>query len=132
MAHDKTVVIGQSIARVDALGKVTGAAPYPGDFNFEGQLWMKLLFSERAHARVLAVDTSEAEQIPGVVRIITARDVPVNEYGLVTKDQPVLCGPGSTKPGADIARCYMDQIAIVVAETEAIAAQAVKAIKGNY
>jgi CO/xanthine dehydrogenase Mo-binding subunit len=132
LAHDKTVVIGQSIARVDALGKVTGAAPYPGDFNFEGQLWMKLLFSERAHARVLAVDTSEAEQIPGVVRIITARDVPVNEYGLVTKDQPVLCGPGSTKPGADIARCYMDQIAIVVAETEAIAAQAVKAIKVSY
>lgn len=132
MAHDNTVVIGQSIARIDALGKVTGAAPYPGDFNIEGQLWMKLLFSERAHARVLAVDTSAAEAIPGVVRIITAKDVPVNEYGLVTKDQPVLCGPGSTKPGADIVRCYMDQIAIVVAETAAIAAQAVKAIKVTY
>ncbi len=132
MANEKTVVVGQAIKRIDALGKVTGEAPYPGDFNMEGQLYMKLRFSDRAHARVLAVDTAAAEALPGVVAVFTAKDVPINEYGLVTKDQPVLCGLGSNKSGADVVRCYMDQVAIVVAETEAIAAQAAKLIHVDY
>lgn len=134
MAKETTVAIGQSIKRLDALGKVTGETPYPGDINLDGQLWMKLRFSDRVHARVLAIDTQAAEAVPGVVRIFTAKDVPQNEYGLVTKDQPVLCGPGSTSqvPGADIVRCYMDYVAVVVAETEASAAQAVKLINVTY
>ena len=97
MANEKTVVVGQVVKRIDALGKVTGEAPYPGDFNMDGQLYMKLRFSDRAHARILAVDTSAAEALPGVVAIFTAKDVPVNEYGLVTKDQPVLCGLGKRR-----------------------------------
>lgn len=132
MAKEEKVVVGKSIRRIDAVSKVTGEAPYPGDFNMDGQLYMKLRFSDRAHARIVAIDTSEAEALPGVVAIFTAKDVPVNEYGLVTKDQPVLCGPGSDKPGADIVRCYMDNLAIVVAETEAIAAQAAKLIHIDY
>ncbi|MBZ0284955.1 MAG: xanthine dehydrogenase family protein molybdopterin-binding subunit [Anaerolineae bacterium] len=134
MSKDKTVVIGQNIKRIDALGKVTGETPYPGDINLDGQLWMKLRFSDRAHARVVSIDNHAAEALPGVVRIFTAKDVPQNEYGLVTKDQPVLCGPGSNSqvPGADIVRCYMDCVAVVVAETEAIAAEAVKLIDVIY
>ncbi len=134
MSQEKTVVIGQNIKRVDALGKVTGKTPYPGDIDLPGQLWMKIRFSDRAHARVLAIDSSKAEALPGVVRVFTARDVPHNEYGLVTKDQPVLCGPGSNSavPDADVVRCYMDNVAIVVAETEAIAAEAVKLIDVTY
>jgi CO/xanthine dehydrogenase Mo-binding subunit len=134
LSKDTTVVIGQSIKRVDALGKVTGETPYPGDINMDGQAWMKLRFSDRAHARVLAIDTSDAEALPGVIAVFTAKDVPVNEYGLVTKDQPVLVGPGghANIPDTDIVRCYMDCIAAVVAETEAIASQAAKRIKVNY
>ncbi len=134
MSTEKTVVIGQNIIRTDAPGKVTGETPYPGDINLPGQLWMKLRFSDRAHARVVAVDTSQAQALPGVVRVFTAKDVPQNEYGLVTKDQPVLIGPGSSSqvPGADIVRCYMDCIAVVVAETEAIAAAAVRLIEITY
>lgn len=132
MSKDKTVVIGQTVRRIDALGKVTGETPYPGDIDIEGQLWMKIRFSDRAHARVLAIDTAEAEALPGVAGIFTAKHVPVNEYGLVTKDQPVLCGPGSTIPGADIVRCYMDMVAVVVAETEAIAAEAARRIQITY
>jgi CO/xanthine dehydrogenase Mo-binding subunit len=132
MAKQTTFAIGQSIRRVDAAGKVTGEAPYPGDVNINGQLWMKIRFSDRAHARVLAVDTAPAEAVPGVVAIFTARDVPVNEYGLVIKDQPVICGPGSSNPYADVVRCYMDCVAVVVAETEAAAAQAVKLITVEY
>lgn len=132
MPKDKTVVIGQSIKRIDARGKVTGETPYPGDINMDGQLWMKLRFSDRPHARVVAIDTSQAEAVKGVVAIFTAKDVPVNEYGLVTKDQPVLCGPGSTIPGGNIVRCYADCIAVVVAETEAIAARAAQLINVEY
>ncbi len=132
MTSEKTVVVGQAVKRIDALGKVTGEAPYPGDFNMNGQLYMKLRFSDRPHARIVSIHTTEAEALPGVVAVLTAKDVPVNEYGLVTKDQPVLCGPGSDKPSADIVRCYMDNIAVVVAETEAIAAKAVKLIRVEY
>ena len=124
--------VGQSIRRFDAPSKVTGTALYPGDFNMDGQLWMKIRFSDRAHARIRSIDTSAAETLPGVVRVFTAKDVPVNEYGLMIKDQPVLCGPGSIIADADIVRCYMDNIALVVAETEAIAAEAVKLIHVEY
>lgn len=127
-----TVIVGQSVKRIDARGKVTGETPYPGDIDMPGQLWLKIRFSDRAHARVVAVDTRAAEALPGVHRIFTAKDVPVNEYGLVTKDQPVLCGPGSTISDADIVRCYADAVAVVAADTEAIAAAAAKLIDITY
>ncbi|MBL8156608.1 MAG: molybdopterin-dependent oxidoreductase, partial [Anaerolineae bacterium] len=134
MEREITRAIGQNVHRLDALGKVTGETAYPGDINLPGQLWMKLRFSDRAHARVLNIDTTKAETLPGVIRIFTARDVPQNEYGLVTKDQPVLCGPGSKSQvqDADVVRCYMDCVAVVVAETEAIAAQAARLIDITY
>jgi CO/xanthine dehydrogenase Mo-binding subunit len=134
VSTEKSFALGQSIKRVDAVGKVTGETPYPGDLNIEGQLWMKLRFSDRVHARVLSIDTAAAEALPGVVRIFTAKDVPHNEYGLVMKDQPVLCGPGSQSvlTDADVVKCYMDCIAVVVAETEAQAAEAVRLIQVVY
>lgn len=132
MAEDKSIALGQSIKRMDALGKVTGETQYPGDINMEGQWWMKIRFSDRAHARIVALDTTAAEALPGVHAVFTAKDVPVNEYGLVYKDQPVLCGLGSSKPGADVVRCHMDMIALVVADTEAIAAEAARLIDVTY
>ncbi|GAB4478190.1 MAG: xanthine dehydrogenase subunit D [Anaerolineae bacterium] len=127
-----TRIVGQSVRRVDALGKVTGETLYPGDLSMEGMLFMKVLFSDRPHARILAIDTSEAEAYPGVVAIFTAKDVPVNEYGLIMPDQPVLCGPGSSKEGADIVRTTMDQIALVVAESDQAAAAARDLIRVTY
>jgi CO/xanthine dehydrogenase Mo-binding subunit len=56
----------------------------------------------------------------------------VNEYGLIMPDQPVLCGPGSTKPYAERVRFVGDQVAVVVAETEKIAAAACQKIKVTY
>jgi len=114
----------QNTYRVDALGKVTGAAPYPGDVSPEDLLHAKTMFSGQPHARMLSMDTSEAEALPGVVVVLTAKDVPVNEYGLIFPDQPVLVGPGSSKPGADISCWEGDQVAVVVAESEAIAEEA--------
>ena len=127
-----THMVGQSVARVDARAKVTGEAKYPADFTMPGTLHAKILFAGRPHARILNIDTAEAEAVPGVVAIFTARDVPVNEYGLQTPDQPVLCGPGSTTPDADIVRFVGDQVTLVVAETERAAARARDLIHVEY
>ena len=124
--------IGKSVKRLDAYDKVSGKAKYPGDFNFSDELIMKILFAGVPHARILSIDTSEAEALEGVVAVYTAKDVPVNEYGLGIADQPVLCGPGSAKVGGDIARFEGDQIAVVIAETEPIAKEALKLIKVEY
>ncbi|MCY3798468.1 MAG: xanthine dehydrogenase family protein molybdopterin-binding subunit [Chloroflexi bacterium] len=132
MSFEHTSVISQSVKRIDARGKVTGETRYPGDIDIDGQLWMRVKFSERAHARVLDVVASGAEALPGVIRVFTSRDVPVNEYGLVIKDQPVLCGPGGAKAGADVVRCYMDMVATVVAETDEIARRALDLIDVQY
>ena len=132
MPESTPAVISQSIKRIDARGKVTGETPYPGDIDIDGQLWMRIKFSERAHARVVKIDASRAEALDGVIRVFTSRDVPVNEYGLVIKDQPVLCGPGGDKPGTDVVRCYMDMVATVVAESDAIAREALDLIDIHY
>ncbi len=124
--------IGRSLERIDALGKVTGETKFPGDLNFPNQAYGKILFSKRPHATVTSIDTSEAESSPGVLAVFTAKDVPVNEYGLIMPDQPVLCGPGSNKVGADRVRFVGDQIALVVAETEAVAAGALEGIIVKY
>src|SRR5687768_11948175 len=124
--------IGRSLPRVDARGKVTGETRYSGDLTMIGMLHMKILFAERPHARVRKVKTAKAEGAPGVMAVYTAKDVPVNEYGLQIPDQPVLCGPGASKPYTDIVRFVGDQVAVVVAQTEAQAEAAVKMIEVDY
>jgi len=124
--------IGKSIQKVDAVKKVTGEALYPGDFNYPDQLHMKILFARRPSARVVSIDTSRAEKFNGVVAVLTAKDVPVNIYGMIVKDQPVLCGPGSDVPYADRVRFVGDQVALVVAETEQIASKAAELIDVTY
>jgi len=116
--------IGKSHTRIDALDKVLGRADYPGDLVMPDMLYMKILFAERPHAIVKSINTSKAEALDGVVLVLTSTDVPVNEYGLQIPDQPVLCGPGSEKPFTDRVRFVGDQVAVVIAETEQIAAAA--------
>lgn len=117
-------LIGQSPARVDALGKVTGQTLYPGDLAMPGMLHMKVLFARRPHARIKRLDTSRAESAPGVVAVLTAKDVPVNEFGLITFDAPVLA--------SDTVRWVGDKVALVVAETEKQAARAAEWIEVEY
>jgi len=127
---DKSV--GTSKQRVDARGKVTGETQYSGDLHQTGMLHLKTLMAERAHARVIEIRIENALAAAGVVAVYTAKDVPVNEYGLQIPDQPVLCGPGASKPYTDIVRFVGDQVAVVVAETEAQAAHALKLIEVDY
>ncbi len=124
--------IGKSIPRVDAKGKVTGEALFAGDVNMDGQCYMKILFANRPHAIIKSMDTGKAEALEGVIAVFTAQDVPHNEYGLIMNDQPVLCGLGSSKPHAERVRFVGDQVAVVVAETEAVAAQARDLIEVEY
>lgn len=125
-------VVGKSIPRVDVKDKATGHALYPGDFNLSDQVYMKILFAHRPHAIVKAIDTAEAEAMDGVLAVYTAKDVPVNEYGLGTFDQPVLCGPGSPKPYTDRVRFVGDQVALIIAETSEIAEEARDKVRVTY
>ncbi len=117
-------LIGESLPRPDALGKVTGAAQYPGDLVQPGMLHLKVVFARRPHARILSIDTSTALQHPGVVAVLTADDVPFNGYGLIENDQPVLCG--------DVVRFEGDKVALVVAETKEAAIAGAKLVSVEY
>jgi CO/xanthine dehydrogenase Mo-binding subunit len=116
--------VGHSLTRVDALAKVRGEAEFPGDLSMPGMVHMKVLFARRPHARIHGIDTTRAEAVPGVLAVLTARDVPVNTYGIGEFDQPVLCG--------DVVRYVGDRVALVVAETEEIAAQARALVEVEY
>jgi CO/xanthine dehydrogenase Mo-binding subunit len=116
--------IGQRFLRPDAVDKVTGRARFPGDLTMDGMLYMKVLFSTQAHARIVSIDTTAAEDLPGVVAVLTHKDVPVNEYGLIYKDQPALNG--------DKVRSLFDRVALVIAETQPIARQARDLIRVEY
>ncbi len=124
--------IGKSIPRFDVIGKATGETLYPGDFNLPDLAYMKILFAGRPHAVVKEIDTTEAEALQGVLAVLTAKDVPVNEYGLGVPDQPVLCGPGSSKQYTDRVRFVGDQVALVIADTLTIAEEALTKIKVTY
>ncbi len=121
-----TRVLGQSVPRKDAPTKVRGSRKFPQDFNMQGQLYAKVVWSEYPHARVLKIDTSEAKACRGVVEVITAQDVPVNKYGIIFPDQPVLVGEGEK------VRWIGDRVALVVAESEDVAEKARRLVKVEY
>jgi CO/xanthine dehydrogenase Mo-binding subunit len=116
--------LGAMLRRVDAAGKVTGEAPFPGDLALPGMLHAKVLWAGRPHARITALDTRAALAVPGVVAVFTDADVPVNEFGLSVYDQPVLCG--------EVVRFVGDKVALVVAESEPVAARGRDAVQVRY
>src|SRR5262250_2002700 len=75
MAKQQLKYVGKSVARVDGIDKVTGAAKFLGDLSIPGMLHGKILRSSYPHARILSVDTSKAEAVSGVVAVITAADI---------------------------------------------------------
>jgi CO/xanthine dehydrogenase Mo-binding subunit len=114
------MTVGSDSRRFDAHDKVTGLARYAGDRVAANALAAHVVFSDQPHARMLAMDVSTAESAEGVVAVLTAADVPVNEYGLTMFDQPVMVGLGGTDRTAvdcAVSRWEADKIAIVIAET---------------
>ena len=117
--------IGKSIIRDDAQGKATGKLKYMTDMVYPGMLWGKIVRSGVPHARILEIDTTEAEQVPGVVAVVTYKDVPgENGFGIAISDQPVFC--------QDKVRYEGDPVAGVIAETEEIAEDAASKVKVRY
>ena len=117
-------LIGTSVPKPDARGKVTGATRYPADLVRPDMLRLKIVFAHRPHARILSIDTSEAVQHPGVVDVLTAADVPFNAYGLVESDQPAIC--------SDVVRYVGDRVAVVVAESVEAAEEGARLVKVEY
>lgn len=116
---------GNSPRRKDALPKVRGEKLFADDYAAPDQLYGVFAFSEEAHARLLSVDTSGAEALPGVVRVLTARDLPGrNGYGLMVPHQPVFA-EGEIRYRGEV-------VAAVFAESEAVAREAAELISGEY
>ncbi|MEO8285101.1 MAG: xanthine dehydrogenase family protein molybdopterin-binding subunit [Chloroflexota bacterium] len=119
-----TGLIGASVPRPDALGKVTGATKYPADLVRADMLHLKIVFANRPHARIVKIDTALALEQPGVVDVIIAADVPFNAYGLVEADEPALCH--------DVVRYVGDRVALVVANTPEAAEEGANLVKVQY
>src|ERR1035437_1856168 len=116
-------VIGKPIPKHDAAIRVTGKAIYGQDIVLPGMLYGAILRTEHPSAIIESIDVFEAKKLSGVVCIITADDVDVNNIGY-KRDHPIL------KKGE--ANCTRDEIAAVAAETKEIARQALKLIKVKY
>ncbi len=127
--------VGKSVTRVDAYEKATGRAKYMDDLCDRSALIAKICHSTIAHGFVRSVDTSAAEAVPGVVKVLTCFDVPDIEF-------PTAGHPWSMDPHhQDVAdrkllnrhiRYYGDEVAVVIAEDEVAASQAVRAIRVEY
>ena len=121
----KLAVAGHSITRTDDPDKVTGKLMYGADYLQDGFLQGKILRSPHPHAIIKSIDIEKAKELQGVVAVLTAKDVPGrNGFGAILPDQPVICG--------DKVRYVGDGVALVAAETEEIAHEALSLIRVEY
>ena len=116
-------VIGTRVAKLDAVEKVTGAVQYLPDLEMPGMVWGKILRTRVPHARITRLDTSRAEALPGVLGVVTGRNVQQHPFGYA-RDHLALKG--------DVVRCIRDEVAAVAAETEEIAREACGLIEVEY
>ena len=137
---DKLNVVGQSLNRPDAYDKVTGGKGYPVNVKLAGMLHGKMLRSPYAHARIVSIDASRAEQLPGVKAVLLPKDVPqikftpvyfvpvqapsmVLDFDVMNGEivryvgQPVAAVAATT---ADIAEAALDLIDVVYEELPAV------------
>ena len=117
-------VVGQPAPRVDGPDKVQGRAQYTADFSLPGTLWAKTLRSPHPHARILRVDTSAAQALPGVRAVIAGPDLPPYLIGHFIRDMPVLAW--------DEVRFIGERVAAVAAEDPDIAEEALALINVEY
>jgi CO/xanthine dehydrogenase Mo-binding subunit len=120
-----TKVVGKSAQRLDAVDKATGATKYGQDLFDKKYLSVKVLRAAHPHAEILGIDTRAAKKVPGVVAVLTHKDVTgTNLHGLIRRDQEVL--------SSGKVRYLGDAVAVVVAKAEDIAAEALTKIKVDY
>jgi CO/xanthine dehydrogenase Mo-binding subunit len=116
--------IGQSVERIDGWEKVAGAAKFVDDIEFgPGLLYACIVESPHAHARIKQIDTREAEQMPGVVKVVTGKDFPY-KFGLYVKDRYVFA--------QDRVRFVGEQVAAVIACDPKTALRAAARVEVEY
>lgn len=117
--------IGKNVTKPDSMEKALGATQYAGDMEMAGMLHGRILWAGIPHAIIRAIDTSLAKKVPGVRAVLTAADIPgINRYGLAVLDQRVLAD--------DKVRSAADPVALVAAETEDGAEEALSKIKVEF
>jgi nicotinate dehydrogenase large molybdopterin subunit len=120
----KTRVIGSGVNRLDAWGKVLGETQFPADIDRPNQIYGIVVRSPHPHAKIRNIYTSEAENLAGVIAVLTAKDVPHNSHGVLFRDQPVLVNEHVRMTG--------DPIVVVGAETLEIAREAAQRVIVDY
>jgi len=116
--------VGKSAVRIDGLDKISGAAEFVDDIDFgPGLLHAAIVESPYAYARIVSIDTSEAEKVAGVVKIATGKDFPY-KFGMYMEDRYIFA--------QDYVRFVGEQVAGVVARTHREAVQAAKLVKVEY
>jgi CO/xanthine dehydrogenase Mo-binding subunit len=117
--------IGVNVLKLDAFEKVLGASRYGGDYSIPNLLYLKVVRSDKPHAKIVRIELEEALRVKGVERIFTAKDIPGrNRIGIIQKDQPVLA--------LDRVRYVGDPIALVAGETVEATEEASRKIKVTY
>ena len=117
--------MGKSIRRKGALDKLKGRPVFCADLELDHPLCLKALRSGHAHALLKNIDVSKALEIPGVVAVFTAADIPGKNFtGIINKDQPLLA--------VEKVRSMADPVALVAAETPEAAALALAAVTVTY
>ena len=124
-------VVGKSERKVDGLGLVTGRPRFVDDIRLPETLSVKILGSPHAHARIVSIDVSEAESLPGVVCVLTHENTPPTRH--------TTAGQGYPEPSPYDARMFDskvrfvgDRVAAVAAEAERVATEALKRIRVEY
>jgi len=120
----QTPAVGQRTTRPDCRLHGLGQTKYIDDFYLPGMLYAKIKRAGVASARIISIDTKEAEAMPGVMAVLTGRDIPCNSFGPSLKDQPVLADERVFYAG--------DGVAAVAAVTEQIALEALDKIHVVY
>ncbi|MBI4788122.1 MAG: molybdopterin-dependent oxidoreductase [Chloroflexi bacterium] len=125
MNNNNLTIIGKPLLKVDAMQKVTGETRYADDLSLPRMLYGKLLRSVYPHARIVGINTSRAEQLPGVFAVITGKALPI-KYGIMpsTQDEEALC--------VDKVRFVGDPVAAVAAIDEETAERALELIDVEY
>ena len=122
--RQQTPAVGQRATRPDGRLHGLGQTRYIDDLAFPGMLYAKIKRAGVSSARIKSIDTREAEAMPGVMAVLTGREIPVNSFGPSLKDQPVLADTLVFHAG--------DGVAAVAALTEQIALEALDKIKVEY
>jgi len=119
------ITLGKSELRKDARGKVTGEAEYAADIKLEKILYGAVARSSIHHGRILSIDTTAAREAPGIVRVLTAADIPgEHKFGALVQDQPSLA--------SDRVRHFGEPLALVVATSKADAHRAARMVQVEY